>query len=66
MPFLQTADQVLRPAPADIPPVLEAQSCGPVLRGPDGRPSRMGDVLKNLDNYTPPPIPSWNERPGAQ
>lgn len=66
MPFLQTADQVLRPDPADIPPVLEAQSCGPVLRGPDGRPSRMGDVLKNLDNYTPPPIPSWNERPGAQ
>ena len=62
MPYLHSADEVLRPDPADIPPVIEAQSCGPVLRGPNGRPARMGTTLKNLDSYTPPPIPTWNER----
>ena len=63
MPFLHSADEVLRPAPEDIPPVLEAQSCGPVQRGPNGRPVRLGEMLKKMDSYTPPPIPKWNERP---
>lgn len=62
LPYLHSADELLRPDPADIPPVIEAQSCGPVLRGPNGRPTRMGNTLKNLDTYTPPPIPAWNER----
>lgn len=61
-PYLERAEQVLRPTPDQIPAVLEAQSCGPVLRGPDGRPRRLGAELKQLDNYTPPPIPAWNER----
>ena len=63
MPFLHSADEVLRPAPEDIPQVLEAQSCGPVQRGPNGRPVRLGEMLKKMDSYTPPPIPKWNERP---
>ncbi|WP_374282003.1 M23 family metallopeptidase [Desulfovibrio sp.] len=63
MPFLHSADEVLRPAPEDIPPVLEAQSCGPVQRGPNGRPVHLGEMLKKMDSYTPPPIPKWNERP---
>ena len=62
LPYLHSADEVLRPAPADIPPVIEAQSCGPVMRGPNGRPTRMGTTLKDLDNYTPPPIPTWDQR----
>lgn len=62
LPYLHSADEVLRPDPADIPPVLEAQSCGPVQRGPNGHPVRMGDMLKKMDNYSPPPIPTWNER----
>lgn len=67
LPYLHSADEVLRPDPADIPPVIEAQSCGPVLRGPNGRPIRMGNTrlgttLKDLDNYTPPPIPTWDQR----
>ena len=62
LPYLHSADEVLRPYPADIPPVIEAQSCGPVLRGPNGRPTRMGTTLKDLDNYTPPPIPTWDQR----
>lgn len=67
LPYLHSADEVLRPDPADIPPVIEAQSCGPVLRGPNGRPirmgnTRMGNTLKDLDSYTPPPIPTWDQR----
>jgi len=62
LPYLHSADEVLRPDPASIPPVIEAQSCGPVLRGPNGRPTRMGTTLKDLDNYTPPPIPTWDQR----
>lgn len=67
LPYLHSADEVLRPDPADIPPVIEAQSCGPVLRGPNGRPIRMGNTrlgttLKDIDNYTPPPIPTWDQR----
>ena len=62
MPYLHTADELLHPDPAAIPSVLEAQSCGPVLRGPDGRPTRLGNTLKNIDNYTPPPLPTWSER----
>lgn len=61
VPYLQSANEVLRPAPADIPPVIEAQSCGPVMRGPNGRPTRLGNTLKKLDDYTPPPIPAWGE-----
>ena len=63
LPYLHSADQVLHPDPADIPAVLEAQSCGPVQRGPNGHPVRLGEMLKKMDNYTPPPIPVWNERP---
>ena len=63
MPFLHSADEVLRPAPDDIPPVLEAQSCGPVQRGPNGRPVHLGEMMKKMDSYSPPPIPKWNERP---
>ena len=67
LPYLHSADEVLRPDPASIPPVIEAQSCGPVMRGPNGRPTRMGNTrmgttLKELDNYTPPPIPTWDQR----
>ena len=67
LPYLHSADEVLRPDPASIPPVIEAQSCGPVMRGPNGRPTRMGNTrmgttLKVLDNYTPPPIPTWDQR----
>ena len=63
LPYLHSADEVLHPAPADIPPVLEAQSCGPVQRGPNGHPVRIGEMLKKMDSYSPPPIPKWNERP---
>ena len=61
--YLHSADEVLRPAPAEIPPVIEAQSCGPVLRGPNGRPVHLGSTLKKLDDYTPPPIPAWRDAP---
>lgn len=60
--YLHSADEVLQPDPADIPQVLEAQSCGPVQRGPNGHPVRLGEMLKKMDSYTPPPIPTWNER----
>ena len=33
-----------------------------MMRGPNGRPTRMGTTLKDLDNYTPPPIPTWDQR----
>lgn len=64
LPFLERAEQVLRPAPEQIPPVLEAQACsGPVLRGRNGLPVRMNrELLRRLDSYTPPPIPSWGSR----
>lgn len=61
--YLHSADEVLHPAPAEIPPVIEAQSCGPVLRGPNGRPVHLGSTLKKLDDYTPPPIPAWRDAP---
>lgn len=63
LPYLRSAGQVLRPAPEQIPEELTPQSCGPVIRGRDGRPARLGRVLKELDEYTPPPIPGWKERP---
>ena len=63
LPYLHSADQVLHPDPADIPAILEAQSCGPVQRGPNGHPVRLGEMLKKMDNYSPPPLPVWNERP---
>lgn len=63
LPYLHSAGEVLRPDPADIPEVLEAQSCGPVQRGPNGRPVRLGEMLKKMDGYSPPPLPAWNERP---
>ena len=63
LPYLHSADEVLRPDPASIPEVLEAQSCGPVQRGPNGRPVRLGEMLKKMDSYSPPPLPAWNERP---
>lgn len=64
LPFLERAEQVLRPAPEQIPAVLEAQACsGPVLRGRNGLPVRMNrEFLRRLDSYTPPPIPSWGSR----
>lgn len=63
LPYLHSAGQVLRPAPEQIPQELTPQSCGPVIRGRDGRPARLGRALKELDQYTPPPIPGWKERP---
>ena len=63
LPYLHSADQVLHPDPADIPAILVAHSCGPVQRGPNGHPVRLGEMLKKMDNYSPPPLPVWNERP---
>lgn len=33
---------------------------GPVIRGRNGRPARMGD-LKALENYSPPSLPAWGQ-----
>ena len=60
LPYLRSAEQLLRPAPGQIPAELTPQQCGPVIRGRNGRPARMGD-LKALENYSPPPIPGWGE-----
>ncbi|WP_291440204.1 M23 family metallopeptidase [Desulfovibrio sp.] len=60
LPFLSRAEDVLRPAPDAIPDELTPQSCGPVMRGRNGRPGRS---LKELENYNPPPIPGWGEKP---
>ena len=65
LPFLSRGEDLLRPAPEDIPDQLTPQTCGPVTRGPDGRPARAGRSLKDLkalENFAPPPIPLWNER----
>lgn len=65
LPFLSRGEDLLRPAPEDIPQQLTPQTCGPVTRGPDGRPARAGRSLKDLkalENFAPPPIPLWNER----
>ncbi|OXS29809.1 MAG: peptidase M23 [Desulfovibrio sp. MES5] len=65
LPFLSRGEDLLRPAPEDIPEQLTPQTCGPVTRGPDGRPARAGRSLKDLkalENFAPPPIPLWNER----
>lgn len=58
LPYLQSAEQVLRPRPEQIPAEMTPQQCGPVIRGRNGRPARMGD-LKALENYSPPPLPAW-------
>ena len=63
LPFLTRGEDVLRPAPEDIPEQLTPQTCGPVVRGRDGRPARAGRSLKELEDYTPPPIPRWEDRP---
>lgn len=60
LPYLRSAEQLLRPAPGQIPAELTPQQCGPVIRGRNGRPARIGD-LKTLENYSPPPIPAWGE-----
>lgn len=62
LPFLTRGEDVLRPAPEDIPEQLTPQTCGPMVRGRDGRPARAGRSLKELENYTPPPIPRWEDR----
>ena len=65
LPFLSRGEDLLRPAPEDIPDQLTPQTCGPVTRGPDGRPARAGRSLKDLkalENFAPPPIPLWKER----
>ncbi|MBO4301340.1 MAG: M23 family metallopeptidase [Desulfovibrio sp.] len=64
LPFLERAEQLLRPTSEQIPAVLEAQAChGPVVRGRNGLPVRMNRAfLRQLDSYTPPPIPAWNSR----
>lgn len=65
LPFLSRGEDLLRPAPEDIPEQLTPQTCGPVTRGPDGRPARTGrslKELKELENFAPPPIPLWKER----
>lgn len=59
--YLERTEQILCPTPEQIPATLEAQACGPVLRGSDGRPRRMGAGLQKLDVYTPPPIPAWHK-----
>lgn len=61
LPFLSRAEDVLRPDPDAIPEELAPQSCGPVMRGRNGRPVRPGRSLKELENYSPPPIPGWGE-----
>ena len=60
LPYLRSAEQLLRPAPEQIPAELTPQQCGPVIRGRNGRPARVGD-LKALENYSPPPLPAWGE-----
>ncbi len=62
LPFLSRAEDVLRPEPDAIPEELTPQACGPVMRGRNGRPARPGRSLKELENYSPPPIPSWGEK----
>lgn len=62
LPHLHSAAQVLRPGPEQIPAVLSPQSCGPVVRGRDGRPRRLGRALQELDAFEPPAIPRWEER----
>lgn len=62
LPHLRSAAQVLRPAPGQIPAALTPQSCGPVLRGRDGRPRRLGRALQELETFEPPAIPRWEER----
>lgn len=62
LPFLSRAEDVLRPDPDAIPEELTPQTCGPVMRGRHGRPVRPGRSLKDLENYSPPPIPGWGEK----
>ncbi len=60
LPYLRSAEQVLRPKPEQIPAELTPQQCGPVIRGRNGRPARLGD-LKALEDYSPPSIPAWGQ-----
>ncbi|MDD4701619.1 MAG: M23 family metallopeptidase [Desulfovibrio sp.] len=62
LPFLTRGEDVLRPAPEDIPEEMTPQTCGPMVRGRDGRPTRAGRSLKELEDFTPPPIPLWEDR----
>lgn len=66
LPFLEHAEQVLRPKPEQIPAILDGQACsgsGPVVRGRHGLPVRINRaLLKRLDAYTPPEIPAWHSR----
>lgn len=62
-PFLREASQLLGPSADMIPEELTPQQCGrAVTRGPDGKPVRLGRVLKDLESYAPPAIPGWNGR----
>lgn len=60
LPYLRSAEQLLRPCPSRFPLNSRRSSAAPVIRGRNGRPARMGD-LKALENYSPPPLPAWDE-----
>lgn len=68
LPFLERAEQLLQPSPNQIPDVLEPQACGgttvgPVVRGRNGLPTRINrELLRRLDSYTPPPLPTWGSQ----
>lgn len=62
-PLLHTVQQVLQPTPEQIGNPLEAQSCGPIMRGSNGFPRRSRHALSRIDIFTPPSIPAWKDRP---
>ncbi len=68
LPYLERAEDILRPEENQIPETLSPQSCGgriygagPVIRGRNGRPTRLPS-LRSLDSYSPSPIPLWQGR----